>query len=311
MDFFSTHHQRPRRSDDVTLLSDAVLYAAPMGLILQGPLLAEDDFTIETVRLYHKLYQNTQIIVSTWDDEDVAQVRRIRDAGACVVLSKKPDYAGISNINFQIASARAGVEKALELGCAYALKSRTDQRMYAPNVKEFLFSLLRMFPLANEGGIQRERLVAAALNTFKYRLYGISDMLLFGTTADMLLYWSPEYDMRLFAEIDEAHRRSVLDFCKCRLCEVFLSTEFLRKVGHEPDFTLADSWLVYAQRFCVADTESFDLFWPKYTEMEHRWLRYAPHDYEELTFREWLILYAALENKAVIPEDRLLPGGRK
>lgn len=311
MIFFSTRHERPHLAKQVSLLSDHVNDSPLLGLVVQGPLIEEFDFTLETVLLYLKLFQNTHIIVSTWSDENREAVVRMQSAGAKIVLSDKPAYAGISNINFQIASSHAGVALAHELGCAHILKTRTDQRMYAPNVKEFLYSILKTFPLDDLPGLQRQRLVAASLNTFKYRLYGISDMFLFGDAEDMLMYWSPDFDLRPQSEFDEKHRRSILDFCESRLCEVYLATEFLKKIGHTPTFTLADSWKIYAKRFCVIDKESLDLIWPKYNDLEYRWLRYSPHDLEELTFREWLVLRARGNNKLHIPEQYLHPGGRR
>jgi len=75
---------------------------------------------------------------------------KFTDENINVVLSKKPDYPGVSNVNFQIVSSSTGIVKAKELGAEYCLKTRTDQRMYAPNIKEFLINLLKTFPVNKE-----------------------------------------------------------------------------------------------------------------------------------------------------------------
>lgn len=294
---FLTSHERPIYSNDYQLASDSLKKSPRLAIVIQGGILKDNDFTLETIKMYAKTFQNTKIILSTWDDEDSKYLQKFEDLEITVVLSKKPDYFGIGNINLQIESSKNGLKKAKEMGFEYAIKTRTDQRIYAPNVKEFLFNIIEAFPLAQNIKIQKSRLVALSLNTFKYRLYGVSDMFLFGDIDDMLLYWDVDYDGRLFEEIDEQSRKNIKEYCLCRLAEVYFSTEFLKKIGREIDFTLKDSWTVYANHFCVIDKESLDLYWPKYNNLEYRWLKYEPSMFEELTFREWFNLYTGLDNK--------------
>jgi hypothetical protein len=68
-------------------------------------------------------------------------------------------------------------------------------------------------------------------------------------------------------------------------------------VGRKLEWSLADSWSAFADHFCVVDTEQLDFFWPKYNNKEHRWLKYdGTIKMQELSFREWLNLYANLKN---------------
>jgi hypothetical protein len=85
----------------------------------------------------------------------------------------------------------------------------------------------------------------------------------------------------------------------------------LKKLGKVPNFSLTNSWEVYADHFCIIDKETLDLYWPKYTNLEYRWLRYEPFNLEELTFREWFNLYSGLENKKYRPEHFLIHGVNK
>src|SRR6185503_18530873 len=120
---------------------------------------------------------------------------KIRNEGAMVVLSDKPEYAGYSNINNQIKSSIAGIFKAKELGVKYVMKTRTDQRIYGLNVVDYFINLIRIFPLKNIN-VQKERLIVPSLNTYLFRIYGISDMTMFGDIDDMILYWNADYDDR-------------------------------------------------------------------------------------------------------------------
>ena len=50
-------------------------------IVMQGPLLARDRFTLETIKLFNRLYPQVTVIVSTWEDENkdyidlVSQIR--------------------------------------------------------------------------------------------------------------------------------------------------------------------------------------------------------------------------------------------
>src|SRR5207247_1377447 len=90
----------------------------PLGriaIVIQGPILQTDDFTLETVRHYRRACPEMTVIVSTWDDSPAETISQCRDAGADVVLSRLPTIAGRSNLNFQTTSTRAGLQRAGEL----------------------------------------------------------------------------------------------------------------------------------------------------------------------------------------------------
>ncbi|MCB2227335.1 MAG: WavE lipopolysaccharide synthesis family protein [Desulfarculaceae bacterium] len=273
-------------------------------LVLQGPLLREADFTYETLRLYRAFYPQAHLILSTWDTEDPATLARIQELGVEVVLSPDAEYPGISNINRQIKSAMAGLDRARELGCAYTLKTRTDQRFYNPTTLAFLHNLLKQFPLGEPSWGQKQRMIGMDLNTFRYRLYGLSDMFLFGDAEDMHRYWSPAYDQRRKEEVLAGEATfSLRQFAQCRVCEVYLLTQYLAQIGRPLQWTLADSLSVYRDLFLIIDKAQIDLFWPKYTRRENRWTSYGERSrMQELGFTDWLNLQQTL---VVTPEEEV------
>lgn len=300
---FYSAHLRPAAASLVGTRPDGLHREEKFALVLQGPLHREGDFTLETIRIYRKHFSNTVIILSTWEGEDAATLEAARQEGAVVLLNRLPQFKGFHNINFQILSAFRGIEKAKELGAAHVLKTRTDQRIYAPNCKEFLLNVLQAFPAA-PGYRQKKRLISVSLNTAKYRPYSLSDMLLCGDVDDMLLFWGCAHDSRELPDI--LPMRTIRDWLAYRVCEVYLVTEFLKAAGREPKWTLEDGWRVYADHFCIVDQETLDLYWPKYgRHLVQRALSYDRiRNNEELTFREWFNLYSGLQNKAV-PEEML------
>ena len=304
-DSFATYHLRPRRAANIGTRADALINEPKTAIVIQGGLTEQHDFTLETIRLYKKHFPNAILILSTWEGSHADHIKKIREERIEIIESPKPSYAGISNVNLQIISSQRGLERAKSLGAQYALKTRTDQRMYSPVALEFLRNILKAFPLTKTNGVQKERIVSVSLDTFKYRLYGVSDMLVFGHIDDMLLYWTPKLDMRKDEEVNLDS--SIKNFAISRVCEVYFATEFLKKVGHTPTMTLMDSWYTYATYFCIVDYYSIDLYWPKYKpHTEHRYMFYDKiKNSQILTFAEWFNLQTALNNKAVIPEKIL------
>jgi hypothetical protein len=163
-----------------------------------------------------------------------------------------------------------------------------------------LYNITEVFPV-REGYNQKKRIVGMSLNTFKYRMYGLSDMLIYGHIDDMMLYWDVSLDQRVFnAEETEAAVSSQRKFAMWRVCEVYLATEFLIKVGRTLGWSLKDSWEAFADHFCIIDKEQLDIFWVKPPRLEYKWLSYTGMvKFQEITFREWLNIYSNLTHKEI------------
>ncbi len=300
-DEYITCHSRPHKASRVGTVNDKVKQEHKLSVILQGPVITENDFTLETLKIYQNHFKGHSLILSTWKGENEAVIKEAGELGINCVINKKPDYPGESNINMQIVSSGAGVRKAAELGAEYALKTRTDQRMYAPNISEYLYNIIENFPVGGNYPKQKKRIVGISLNTFKYRMYGLSDMMVYGSIEDMLLYWDIAEDTRAFTA--QQRKAGLVD---SRVSEVYLATGFLNKVGREILWTLADSWQVFADNFCIVDKEQLDLFWPKYGRQEYKGITYR-QDYrtQEMNFREWFNIYSGINNKNI--NDELTP----
>lgn len=292
---FITYHCRPKRAALIRTSSQPMCRLPKLAIVIQGPIIEVDSFTLETVKLYKKHFPNAFLILSTWSDQKPSLATLFETLGIHVLLNAKPDYAGVSNINLQIVSSKAGVKKARELGAEYVLKTRTDQRMYALNIEEYLYNIIQLFPVNANGCKQDKRIVGMSMNTFKYRLYGLSDMLLYGHIDDMIMYWDVELDNRRFSNNEmQIAMVSPRSFVHWRVCEVYLATEFLMKIGRNLEWSLKDSWRVFADHFCVVDKELLDLYWCKYGFSEFRWKEYEKqiNVFEEMSFKEWLNLYS-------------------
>lgn len=301
---FITVHERPIKAEQINTWSDQLKTTPKIAIVLQGRLINDDDFTLETVKLYKKHFTETIIIISTDIGSDKSLIAKLKEIGAVVVTTERPSVTGIGNINLQLISTLAGLQTAKKMGVEYVYKTRTDQRMYAINISEFLLNLIHTFPVAS-GYAQKYRIIASSFLSLKFSPYLITDMFQFGHIDDLVLFWSAALDTR---GNPEKPIRTVQETMDARIAESYLVTDFLTRVGRQVAWTMADSWDAYANHFCIVDRETLDLFWYKYDFYKE----YQVNDYrgvsnsQLLTFAEWLNLYRGLGNKKNIPTSGLL-----
>ena len=268
-------------------------------IVIQGPYIYDDDFTIETIKIYRQNFPESIIILSTWS-VSVDIIEALKKHDVYVIQNQKPTNPGISNINLQIITSSVGILAARDLRAQYVLKTRTDQRIYHPSLETFLFNILKTFPLAEDAPIQINRLIVISLGTLKYRLYGVSDMFLYGHIDDMVRYWNIPLDVRKDS-LDKRCNEGVntwRTFSTWRVCEVYLCTEFLKSIGRDITFTLADSFRVFRDHFVVIDQAAIKLYWHKYTLNAERYAGLGFFD-AELSFNDWLILYNSIGNMII------------
>lgn len=250
-------------------------------IILQGPILKKNNFTIESAEICRKIFPEAIVIISTWDTmENREHLKRCRELGIEMVLSTPPAEGGPFNINFQIVSTRNGLFRARELKASYAVKMRSDERILNPDSLEFLIRLVQTFPLLS-GKKQEARIVGASLGTALNKPYHLSDLFQFGTIEDMGLFWS----------LDLVSRETPITLEHPP--ERYLFETFLEQTGWQLKKTLDDSREAMAERCIIADKTALDLYWHKYARhREYRKLDYSrtPH---EMSFAFWFTLYAS------------------
>lgn len=156
-----------------------------VALILQGPVLQKDDFTINSVKMYRQYYDGLHIIVSTWSDTPLAAINGLKAAGAEVLLNDYPPVNPEGNLNLQLTTSLAGVRRAGELGARFAAKTRTDQRFYNPCALPLLLGLYEDDKLILLGGVS---------NSYYSRPFNISDFFAFSSVGEleMLYQCSPD-----------------------------------------------------------------------------------------------------------------------
>lgn len=302
-DNFFTFHSRPKYVNDMysQFNESDCLESNKIAIVIQGPLMLENSFTLETIKLYLRYFSNHKLILSTWVDSDAAAVKIIKDLGVEIILNEKPLNGGIANINYQIISTSRGIMRAQDLGYEYVLKTRTDQRVYAKEVINFCYAAIKQFPLLKKFD-QNERIISFSMNTFKYRPYSVSDMINFGNIDDMYKYWCLPLDTRSNKDLLESD--TLLGWSKQKLAEVYFVSSFLNNINRDIKWTLRDSWDVMKENFCILNIGDIDLYWHKYGNKEFRHRNYNSDHNKEFNFSDWL----SFQNKFPdnIPENIII-----
>ena len=229
-------------------------------VLMQGPLIEKKNFTFESLKWYKNCNPDISIIFSTWNSQNQNTIKRLRNLGIYVIENDLPKVKGVVNINLQIISTNSGLKFAEHKNFQYVLKTRSDQRIYEYKfIFSFFLNILKVFPI-DENDNLKNRLIISSLNTYKNRLYGISDMFMFGRLCDMKLFW----DISLQPQISIPIEINNFYYISYGLGEGAFVMDFFSKINFKPKWTSEDSALFYSKYFYVVDKESIGHFWYKY-----------------------------------------------
>ena len=144
----------------------------------------------------------------------------------------------------------------------YSIKTRADVRINKSNLETFLISLIKTFPVKSNSLI-KSRIVVPSLITFKFRIFSLSDIVMFGETNDLLQY----FDLELFRDglkKFDLNEKELLKNETPVVAEIFLCARFMNKLDNSINWNLESWWDSLKNYFCIIDNSSLDLFWHKY-----------------------------------------------
>lgn len=316
MDEYCAYDIRPKTADKFVSLKLINPALPPYAVVLQGPIMAEDNFTLETVRFYKKIFSDGEIIVSTWNTTPDEQVRAFEKEGAIVVTSQLPETSGLMNVNYQFASAYAGIHKAKELGCEYVFKTRSDQRIYRNNTYEMMYSLLKSFP-CKKPELQKERIIFMASRDGNM-LWSChyNDCLSFGQIDDMEYFYHMENDLR-YRSRNEVYRQMgksttrKLGTQNGTNAETFIISRYLKKKGYSLQYDIQEHWGIATEIFLCISELDLNLYWfDKYDHRFNNALRsgsYLPDDSEQkaMTYSFDFFNWLAVSGGAIQYDEKL------
>lgn len=290
IDNYFTFHLRPKKNKHFNLISTNTI-KEKIGIVIQGPIDYQKKFLIETLKIYQKIFQNSFIYISTWIDEEF-DYNYINDLKNVKIFKNPEPLKSPYNIDHQIVSTYRGIIEAEKDGCSFILKTRPDIRINKSNSESFLLSIFKTFSTEIPGG----RIIAPSLTTFKYRLYGLTDIVLFGSVQNMKKYFDNTLYLESLKNYKNLDHNNFINETPV-VAEIFLCSRYLMSSGEDLKWDLEDYWDKLKKYFCIIDTSSLDLFWNKYEhEYEYRFIRtYKDKTPRGIDFSDWLSLYQGFD----------------
>ena len=291
---YLTYHLRPKKAEDFNLQSTCKI-DEKIAVIIQGPIQEKFDFLKNTLEIYKKIFKNSIIIISTWKSEDIERINTLKDENIYILFNDEPEKSQ-SNIDHQIFSTNIALKFAINHNAKYSIKTRADVRLNKSNLETFFISLIKTFPVKTNSLI-KSRIVVPSLITFKFRIFSLSDIVMFGETNDLLQY----FDLELFRDglkKFDLNEKKLLKNETPVVAEIFLCARFMNKLDNSINWNLENWWDSLKNYFCIIDNSSLDLFWHKYDwNYEYRYIRtYSDKFARAIDFQDWLSLYNNSEN---------------
>lgn len=273
-------------------------------IVLQGLVETKDDITLETVRLYKKMFPLAKIIISTWDYTEKNILKLLEEEGCIIVLSSDIDICGFGNVNYQITTSLAGIQKAHELGAKYTLKSRSDLRFYRENLVDYLKSLMDVFPVSfNNSYNLKGRIISQAGGCGQLFLPNwLQDYWFFGYTEDLLNYFSiPMDDRNIHSAVKYlkglGNQISGADLVREMPPEIYLCNAFASKYL-DSENSVKQFWKDLKDCYIVVDAEAVLSLWTKYgvSDASSFYVEYDGQSnfkdaYKHISFEDWLNIY--------------------
>jgi hypothetical protein len=287
---FVSHTIRPKDSNNIEIDKEEYDNEST-AIIIQGSIYGIKNFVIETIKLYKKLFYNTTIILSIWDDEvDEKFLITCKELKIEIIINKK--IKTLFNTDLQILSTSAGLNLAKELNKKFTLKSRTDCRIYKKNSISHMKNILKTFPINKNFNFLKDRIISCSIDTRKYRVYGLSDILLFSSTENLINYFDKEYFEKSLERLNLG-KHPILIKDTAVINEIFLCARYLINNNIKINWSLEDWWNKCREIFCIIDSKTIDFFWYKYHwKYEQRFeTNYTTHFNQSMSFSDWLNLY--------------------
>ena len=271
---FFSWHRRPRKLSQWGISDFQADPESEIGLIIQGPIVYKHNFTLESARLYRAQYPNMPIFISTWAASKNF-LSACNEIGVKVIENREISNPYYGNLNRQQTTTLAGLKALQSLGVKYAIKSRSDQRIYALNFVTYLRQMSRLFPPTSVPNRSSDiRIFITYQNSFLDRHLSGSDFLHFGETQDLIVFWKSIDSQNLPVDLAP---------------EQILMGSYLLSCGWSSEGLLTNQTWIESMRKVVGflDSSALDLFWLKYSSREYLWRRYGKEPMKEVTPADW------------------------
>jgi hypothetical protein len=158
--------------------------------IIQGPILnlKHLKYFIKNLNVIRDIFPGARVVISTYTQYRILAHKIPIELYDKLILIDENLFS--SNFERQVASTHYGISAAKKYKTKFILKMRTDQIIYHPGSLDIFEAMLKIYK--DSAGKGKHSLVASSYNSWLYRPFGVSEMLMAGYFNDMRKYW--EYD---------------------------------------------------------------------------------------------------------------------
>lgn len=254
----STNPIRPLNQKEIGSLKD---YA----LVFHGKIFSKDlnDYLLNNIKLIRKYYPNLLIVLSTYEANSNDHSCYI-ELGVEVVYNEDVGELPTpypKSICQQIETVHSGLSLAHKRGKKYSIKIRVDQNILANDLIRKCYAMQILFPSKVKNC---SRIFTTSYSSYAHRPLGVSDMLMFGETLDLLRYWCKIRPDDYLLEIRSFQKKySAPEWNGFLIPETWLASRYLEKLGvslENPGRVTAMAWRNF---FGVIDASSLGLSWFK------------------------------------------------
>jgi len=236
------------------------LKKANWAIIIQGPVLNSKHlkYLLNNLNVLRDNFPKARVIISTYEQYESLIYKIPKSFYDELILIDENKFS--SNFERQVASTHFGINAARKYKIKFILKMRTDQIMYHPGSLDIFEAMIKTYK--NSAGKGKNSLVASSYNSWLYRPFGVSEMLMAGYFNDMKKYW----------EYDDQIRNFKLKFDKPPkwltgnnfYYESFLAVKYLARNNFKftSDF-FKDTVEMYREYFIIVDSMMINQNWFK------------------------------------------------
>jgi len=264
-------------------------------IIIQGPIIPNSNFTLETLKYYSAQYPKSPVIFSSWED-DINKIKNYSlKKNIHLISNKLPSYPGVRNINLQVVSTKNAILYAKKLKCNYVFKTRSDTRVYFKDFQNYLINLIKFYKLKKNFKSKQMARIVSTNFTRRYRLYGISDLIMFGHIKDLYNYFDALATPLIKKEFNKLNKKlkfkDKLYFIDREFCpEIYFFYNYFKKKNVKLKWSVDDYLKKISENFIIIDNQTLDIYWKKSNKTTHHFSdRPISLNYSlDFNFTDWL-----------------------
>lgn len=261
-----------------------------IGIVIYGPVITENKFTLNSIKLYSRLFEDTNIVLTTNPSPKLASIKNANIPNVKIIENNlhTGDVLG-NDVRSRILNCVSGLNYLRKHDITHAIVIRSDFRLTYDNVSCYLQNLINYYVLDDTVGDQKSRIIICSKNTLRYIPFCFSNDFQFGHINDLLEYWNNWDIINLINK-----KGSNLDFKEDNLLryEVIMGFKYAKyKIANHFCYNLNSYYEFLAQRFVILDNQQLGIIHHNNSIDGFGEFEYDYYDtHQTIGFNDWFLI---------------------